>query len=77
MKTQTFQAVKMAINPALPSDEINEHLLFVTTTCLFQLAELNGNDFMQGFLHGASVSFDKGEKFGDLSVFFEEDHAAQ
>lgn len=72
MKPATFHAIKMAINPPLPQDEINEHLLLVATICLFQLVEKNGNEFVQGFLAGASESFDKGEKFGDLRMFFEE-----
>ena len=72
MNPATFNAIKMAINPPLPSDEINEHLLLVATVCLFQLTEKYGNEFMQGFLAGASNSFNRGEKFGDLRMFFEE-----
>lgn len=65
MKPATFHAIKMAINPPLPQDEINEHLLLITTICLFQLADKNGHAFVQGFLNGASDSLETGEKFGE------------
>ena len=72
MKQVTFDAIKLAINPPLPKEEINEHLAFIATIALFKLAELNDNEYMQGFLYSASCAFKKGEKFGDLSIFFED-----